>query len=210
MSEAVLTELLHRRHPGCTRMKGLSRMYLWWQGIAKDIESTVRNCTACQVHQSSPPVAPLHPWSWPICPWARLHPDYTDPFEGKMILILINAHSMWVEAICMTGSTSAVVIDEFSRKEKKKITQGSMKSRLLFPYRVTLQTTIGASPSKLLLGPRPRSRLDLLKPHTADRVEKKQLQPKEQHDSRSRERDVRRWGRPFLYKIIKEIAGCPV
>ena len=109
--EAVLTEL-HAGHPGCTRMKGLSRMYVWWPGITKDIESTVRNCTACQMHQSTPPVAPLHPWSWPTRPWARLHLDYAGPVEGKMILILIDAHSKWIEAICTHGSTSTVVIDE--------------------------------------------------------------------------------------------------
>ena len=108
-------------------MKSLLRMYVWWPGITKDIENTVRNCTACQLHQSTPPVAPLHPWSWPTRPWARLHLDYAGPFEGKMILILIDAR---------------------------------------------------------------RSRLDLLKPHTAERVEKKQSQQKEQHDSRSRERKL--------------------
>ena len=66
-----------------------------------------------------------------------------------------------------------------------------MKSRLaqvLFRYRITPQTTTGVSPSELLLGRRPRSRLDLLKPHTAERVEQKQLQQKRQHDARSAER----------------------
>ena len=75
----------------------------------------------------------------------------------------------------------------------KKVTRGSMKSRLakvLFHYRLTPQTTTGISPSELLLGRRPRSRLDLLKPHTAERVEKKQSQQKEQHDSRSKERKL--------------------
>ena len=38
--------------------------------------------------------------------------DYAGPFEGKMILILIDAHSKWVEAICTHGSTSTVVIDK--------------------------------------------------------------------------------------------------
>ena len=87
-------------------------MYIWWPGITKDIENTVCNCTACQLHHSTPPVAPLHLWSWPTQPWARLHFDYAGPFEGKMILILIDAHSKWVEAICTHGSISAVVIDE--------------------------------------------------------------------------------------------------
>ena len=62
--------------------------------------------------QSTPPVAPLHPWSWPTRPWGRLHLDYAGPFEGKMILIIVDAHSKWIEAICTPGSTSAVVIDE--------------------------------------------------------------------------------------------------
>ena len=70
-----------------------------------------------------------------------------------------------------------------------------MKTRLaqvLFRYRITPQTTTGISPSELLLGRRPRSRLDLLKPHTAERVEKKQLQQKRQHDAKAvnREFDV--------------------
>ena len=45
-------------------------------------------------------------------------------------------------------------------------------SKILFNYRITPQTTTGVSPSELLLGRRPRTRLILLKPHTADRVEK--------------------------------------
>ena len=75
----------------------------------------------------------------------------------------------------------------------KKITQGSMRSRLektLFSYRLTPQTTMGISPGELLLGRRPRSRLDLLKPHTAERVERSQIKQKEQHDSKSRERKL--------------------
>ena len=61
------------------------------------------------MHQSTPPVAPLNPWSWPTRPWARLHLDYAGSFEGKMILILIDTHSKWIEAICTPGSTSAVI-----------------------------------------------------------------------------------------------------
>ena len=65
---------------------------------------------------------------------------------------------------------------------------GSMRSRLskiLFAYRLTPQTTTGVAPAELLIGRRPRSRLDLLKPHTADKVEKKQ---KVQHDRKAQGR----------------------
>ena len=230
-------------------MKGLARMYVWWPGITKDIESTVRLCSTCQMHQSTPAVAPLHPWSWPTRPWARVHLDYAGPVEGKMILVIVDAHSKWIDAIVTPNATSATVVEELRplfaqfglpetvvtdngpcfvgaefeeflasngikhitsapyhpssnglaersvqivKKGLKKITRGSMRTRLaqiLFAYRLTPQSTTGVSPSELLLGRRPRSRLDLLKPNTAERVEENQLKQKEKHDQRSRERN---------------------
>ena len=41
-----------------------------------------------------------------------MHVDYAGPVDGKMILVIIDDHSKWVEAICTHGSTSAVVIEE--------------------------------------------------------------------------------------------------
>ena len=87
-------------------------MYVWWPGITKDIERTVQQCSACQLHQSTPSVAPLHPWSWPTRPWARLHLDYAGPVQGKMILVMVDAHSKWIEAICTPNATSTAVIEE--------------------------------------------------------------------------------------------------
>ena len=109
--DSVLVEL-HEGHPGATRMKGLSRMYVWWPGIIKDIEQTIRECPDCRLHQSTPSVAPLHPWSWLTRPWARIHLDYAGPVDGKMILVVVDSHSKWIEAVCTSSSTSAVVIEE--------------------------------------------------------------------------------------------------
>ena len=61
------------------------------------------------------------------------------------------------------------------KKGLKKWVTGSMSRRLakvLFSYRMTLQTTTGTSPAELLLGRRSRTRMDLLRPNVADRVEK--------------------------------------
>ncbi|XP_064387325.1 uncharacterized protein K02A2.6-like [Halichondria panicea] len=268
---------LHEGHPGTTRMKGLSRMYVWWPGISKDVEETVQDCIPCQQQQSKPPVAPLHSWAWPTRPWARLHIDYAGPIHGQMFLIIIDAHSKWIEAIPTSGSTSRVVIEElrvlFSqfglpecvvsangtcftsaefkgflkknginqilsapyhpstnglaeravqvvKKGLKKETKGSMRSRLatvLFAYRLTAQSTTGQSPSELLLGRRPRSRLDLLKPNTAERVERQQAKQVKQHDNRARERSfepgdlvyVRNYqsGNRWLPGVIQEKTG---
>ena len=246
---ADVLKQLHEGHPGITKMKGLSRMYVWWPGITKDIEDTVRDYVECQQNQAAPPVSPLHPWAWPTRPWARLHIDYAGPFEGHMLLIVVDAHSKWVEAIPTAGSTSHVVIEElrflFSqfglpesivsdngtcftsstfnsflkqhgiahitsapyhpstnglaersvqlvKKGLKKVKTGSFRSRIakvLFAYRLLPQTTTGLSPSELLLGHRPRSRLDLLKPNTAERVDHKQSKQRQKHDLHSRERN---------------------
>lgn len=109
--QAVLTEL-HDGHPGMARMKSLARMYVWWPGISADIETLVRECHACQQQQSDPAVVPLRPWSWPTRPWARLHLDYAGPVDGKMFLILVDAHSKWIEAFHTKTATSAAVIDK--------------------------------------------------------------------------------------------------
>ena len=73
----------------------------------------------------------------------------------------------------------------------QKVSEGSIQSRLakaLLVYRLTPQSTTDVSPAELLLGKRPRSRLDLLKPHTADRVERQQQKQKEQHDAKAKQR----------------------
>ena len=109
--KAVLEEL-HVGHMGMSKMKGLARMYMWWPGMDRDIEQLVQNCENCQLVQAMPPTAPLQPWSWPSRPWSRLHLDFAGPVEGKMLLILIDAHSKWIEVFVTSSSTSAIVIEE--------------------------------------------------------------------------------------------------
>ena len=103
--EAVLAEL-HEAHPLIARMKGLSRMYVWWP--VSERFDVVRNVSSTKLPASDP----LHPWSWPTCPWAHLHLDYAGPVQGKMILILIDPHSIWIEAYCTSSATSSAVIEK--------------------------------------------------------------------------------------------------
>ena len=165
-----------------------------------------------------------------------------------MILVIVDAHSKWIEAIPTSGSTSRVVLEElrflFSqfglpecivsdngtcftsqefkaflqrhgvnhitsapyhpasnglaeravqvvKKGLRKVTRGSMRTRIatiLFNYRLTVQTTTGVAPSELMLGRRPRCHLDLLKPNTADRVERKQAKQAQKHNAHARDR----------------------
>ena len=110
-----ILQMLHEAHPGIARMKSLARGYVWWPGIDQELENYVKSCQQCQINQKSPPVAPLHPWSWPSKPWSRVHIDYAGPFFGKMFLLLIDAHSKWLEIHMTSSSTSAATISLLRR-----------------------------------------------------------------------------------------------
>ena len=106
----ILQEL-HSSHPGMTKMKSLAQMYVWWPGLDTDIDETVRSCDECQLNQANPPLAPLNPWNWPSRPWARLHLDYAGPFQDQNFLIVIDAHSKWIEAFPATFPLTSVTIE---------------------------------------------------------------------------------------------------
>ena len=101
---------LHSGHPGVTKMKALARSLVWWPGLDSELEKMVKECSQCQQCRPTPAVAPLHPWQWPTRPWSRLHIDYAGPTEGKMFLIVIDAHSKWIEVFPMTSATALTTV----------------------------------------------------------------------------------------------------
>ena len=167
-----------------------------------------------------------------------------------MILVIVDAHSKWIEAHAVGSATSRATIDklqlvfathglpevivsdngssftseEFSAfvqsngikhltsapyhpasnglaeravqtvKNALKDSSGAnletQISRFLFHYRITPHSTTGVPPAELLLGRRPRCRLDLLHPDISGRVRKKQAAQKEGHDGNCREREL--------------------
>lgn len=109
--EIILKEL-HTGHPGIARMRSLGRSYVWWPSMDKQIEEMIQRCPQCQQYRNPPPEAPLHPWEWPDRPWSRLHLDFAGPFLGKMYLLVIDAHSKWLEVCPMTTTTSYATIEK--------------------------------------------------------------------------------------------------
>ena len=105
LQEFILRDL-HVSHMGIVKMKGVARTYVYWPGIDSDIERLVNSCSSCLLERPSPAKAELHVWHYPSKPWERLHVDYLGPFKGKMYLIIVDAHSKWLE-VFETASTSA-------------------------------------------------------------------------------------------------------
>ncbi|XP_054259311.1 uncharacterized protein K02A2.6-like [Macrosteles quadrilineatus] len=101
----VLNEL-HASHLGITKMKSVARSYFWYPSLDKDIENLANSCSSCLLERPNPSKAELHHWHYPSRPWARLHVDHLGPFKGKLYLIVVDAHSKWLE-VFETSSTSA-------------------------------------------------------------------------------------------------------
>ncbi len=244
---AAALELLHKGHPGTTRMKDLARSFVWWPGMEKEIEEAVKRCDACQQTRHNPPPASLHPWEFPESPWERLHADFAGPmYGGKMFLIVVDAHSKWIEVKVLSTATSATTIEalrliftthgipkmfvsdngpqftsaefaEFMKRNgirhvtsapyhlasnglaertvqtvkqglKRQSVKDSLETRLckfLLWYRLTPHSTTGICPAELLMGRRPRSVLDLVKPDLNSKVKHKQTA---YHDQRAKDR----------------------
>lgn len=91
-------------------MKGLARSYIWWPGLDSDIEAKVRECSTCQLHRPMPSKAPLHPWEWSHRPWARVHVDHAGPYLGHLFLVVVDAHSKWIEAYTVPSTSSIKIL----------------------------------------------------------------------------------------------------
>ena len=98
----------------------------------------------------------------------------------------------------------------------KKMSGGSVETRVsefLARYRITPQTSTGVSPAELLLGRKPRSRLDLVYPEIGRKVRQSQASQKEAHDWHAKERTMQegeavfRRGPRWLPGILKESTG---
>uniref|UniRef100_A0A5S6R212 RNA-directed DNA polymerase n=1 Tax=Trichuris muris TaxID=70415 RepID=A0A5S6R212_TRIMR len=102
--------MLHEGHPGIVAMKSMARFQVWWPGIDKEIEKHVNQCEPCQRNRQRPPEVPLIPWNVPTEPWTRIHVDIAGLFEDRYWLVVVDAHSKWLEVIPMRNTVSTCVI----------------------------------------------------------------------------------------------------
>lgn len=107
--KSMLDEL-HKGHLGSTKMKQLARSYVWWPNLDADLESVTNQCAVCLANRQMPNKAALHPWEWPSKPWHRVHADYAGPVAGSYFLVIVDAHSKWIEILPTKSITSTVTI----------------------------------------------------------------------------------------------------
>ena len=105
-------DMIHEGHPGIVRMKMFVRNYVWWPKLDQDIESKVQRCVPCQSKRHSPAKAPLHPWEYPKRPWSRIHVDSAGPYQGNMLLVIVDAFTKWLEVHVMNSSTAEATVEK--------------------------------------------------------------------------------------------------
>ena len=107
--QAHLLNELHDTHPGIVNMKLLGCNYMWWPKLNQDVEEIVKSCRNCAMQRSLPTVVPLHSWPWANQQIKRIHLDFME-IEGWQVLILIDVHSKWIEAVPLYVVTAATTL----------------------------------------------------------------------------------------------------
>ncbi|XP_033114045.1 uncharacterized protein K02A2.6-like [Anneissia japonica] len=67
------------------------------------------------MNRKSPTEAPFSMWEYPKEPWSRIHLDFMGPYMDKMFLIIVDAHSKWIEAIILNSITAEITIEALRR-----------------------------------------------------------------------------------------------
>ena len=89
-----LLSLLHDSHWGISKMKQMSRRYIVWPSLNRDIENLVKSCDACR-RVSKSPDQQYRDWPRTKESFERIHLDFAGPVMNKMFLVAVDAHSKY-------------------------------------------------------------------------------------------------------------------
>ena len=92
-------------------MKELARSYLWWPNLDRDLEGLTNSYPECLSQRALPAKAELHVWEWPTHPWHHIHVDYAGPIDGRYFLVVVDAHSKWVDIYSTSGTTTKETVN---------------------------------------------------------------------------------------------------
>jgi len=101
---ARVLAIAHKGHLGIVRLKQRCRDMVWWPGIDREIETLVKDCTACLLSKTRAPAPPppMQPLDWPSQPWEHLQLDVCGELHGvphhqQFLVVVYDLHSKWPE-----------------------------------------------------------------------------------------------------------------
>ncbi|XP_052791587.1 uncharacterized protein K02A2.6-like [Mya arenaria] len=111
-----VVELALHTHQGILKTKQLIREKVWFPGIDKLVEDTVRACVPCQASYAGPSKRePVSPTALPSKPWSEVAMDFGGPFpSGQYLLVVIDEHSRFPEVGIVYSTSAKVVLPRLS------------------------------------------------------------------------------------------------
>ncbi|UYV67073.1 hypothetical protein LAZ67_4003825 [Cordylochernes scorpioides] len=182
---ANMKKELHLGHMGVVKMKSLSRNFIWWPLMDREIEEIARSCKECETK-----IRKCNRWESAPTPWYRIHMDFAGPFMNNMFLIIVDSYSKWPEVIAMNSTTTQntikvlreifsrygipeqVVTDngpQFVSNEMKFFFKSNgiqhLKSAPYYPATNVPQSSTKEASAVLFLKKMPKGRWNLLRPN---------------------------------------------
>ena len=102
--------LAHEGHQGMVRTKARLREKVWWPRMDKQVEETIRACHPCQLVGPRAKPEPVRSTTLPEGPWQELSIDLLDMSNGEHLLVVVDYHSRWIEAILLKKTDAQHVI----------------------------------------------------------------------------------------------------
>lgn len=111
LKEQVLA-VAHEGHQGIVKCKQRLREKVWWLGIDKQVEISVKRCQACQLMSPQNKPEPLLPTKLPEGPWQHIGIDLCGPFPGgETLLVAVDYYSRWFEIGVLYSTTTSKIIE---------------------------------------------------------------------------------------------------
>ena len=103
-----ILDRIHGSHQGITKCRERARQSVWWPGIAKEIETMVRNCSECCKAQRQR-AQPLTPTPLPQLPWQKVASDLFE-WRQKTFLHIVDYYSRNIEIARLNNLTAEEVV----------------------------------------------------------------------------------------------------
>ena len=112
-SQKQILQQLHSSHQGIAKTQMLARESVYWPGINKDIENTIKNCATCQKYMPMQASEPSLHHNIPPMPWRKLASDLYQ-IGTSNYLIIIDYFSKFPLVVEMNSTTSQSIINYYS------------------------------------------------------------------------------------------------
>ena len=111
----TIIDIAHEGHQGITKTKQLLREKVWFPGIDRFVEKTIRDCLMCQATAMDNTRAPLQMSPLPKGPWLEVSVDFCDLPTGEHILVVTDDYSRYPAIEIVTSTSARAAIPKLDR-----------------------------------------------------------------------------------------------